>query len=283
VKAAPSDLIYDIGLFDGADTAYYLFRGYRVVAVDANPQMIEMAKARFAEEVAGRRLTLVNAGISQASGEATFWVSDKADWSSFDRAIASREGTGHRPVPVPVVPFSELLAEYGVPYYLKIDIEGNDRICVDALKGDRLPQYISVESECVGDSEVLSDERATAMLELLREIGYRRFKLVNQRGWLPVRPAGAARFCTRLITSAARGRFRAPGLSRIAERFTDPARIASFGFPFSFGCTGPWGEDIPGGWMTFAQAKAAYLSERHSFFSRGQALYQFWYDWHATY
>jgi hypothetical protein len=34
---AHSDLIYDVGLLDGADTAYYLFRGFRVVAVDANP------------------------------------------------------------------------------------------------------------------------------------------------------------------------------------------------------------------------------------------------------
>ena len=30
-----SDLIYDVGLFDGGDTAYYLFRGYNVVAIDA--------------------------------------------------------------------------------------------------------------------------------------------------------------------------------------------------------------------------------------------------------
>jgi hypothetical protein len=28
------ELIYDVGLFDGADTAYYLYRGYRVVAID---------------------------------------------------------------------------------------------------------------------------------------------------------------------------------------------------------------------------------------------------------
>ena len=32
---ARSDLIYDVGLYDGGDTAYYLFRGYNVVAVDA--------------------------------------------------------------------------------------------------------------------------------------------------------------------------------------------------------------------------------------------------------
>ena len=36
-----SDLIYDVGLFNGDDTAYYLYRGYDVVAIDANPVMID--------------------------------------------------------------------------------------------------------------------------------------------------------------------------------------------------------------------------------------------------
>jgi FkbM family methyltransferase len=281
--AESPDLIYDVGLFDGADTAYYLFRGYRVVAVDANPSTIEAARMRFASEIAAKRLTLANVGVSEKPGEATFWISDRSEWSSFDRAIASRDGTGHRPVSVPTVPFSELLAEYGIPHYLKIDIEGHDRVCVEALKRKKLPKYISVESECAGDSEVLTDEQAVAMLELLRDRGYRRFKLVNQKAWLPVRPNGAPSFRYRIVVSAARGRLRILGLSRLAEKFLDPARIASLGFPFPPGSSGPWGNDIPGGWMTFRRAKSIYLEKRHSFFSEKQALFSFWYDWHATY
>lgn len=53
-----SDLIYDVGLFDGGDTAYYLFRGYNVVAIDANPVMVERARLRFAKEIRDKRLTL---------------------------------------------------------------------------------------------------------------------------------------------------------------------------------------------------------------------------------
>ena len=281
---AHSDLIYDVGLFDGGDTAYYLFRGYNVVAVDANPLMVERARLRFAKEIRAKRLTLLNVGISKTPGTATFWISDQAEWSSFDSTIASRDGTAHRPVPVSIVPFSQILAENGVPHYLKIDIEGNDRLCVDALRGTRLPRYISVESECVGDSAVLSDEEAVAMLELLRDVGYQRFKLVNQDGWTSVRSNTATRFCMRLVTSAARGRLRVRGLAGIANRFTDSARIAAAsGFVFSPGSSGAWGDDIPGGWMTFEKAKSTYLRERRSFFSRGRALYSFWYDWHATY
>jgi FkbM family methyltransferase len=268
MRAASSDLIYDIGLLDGADTAYYLFRGYRVVAVDANPLMIEAAKVRFAKEIATKRLTLLNVGISETRGEATFWISNKPQWSSFDRALASRDGTGHRPISVPTAPFSELLAQYGVPYYLKIDIEGNDKLCVEALKGGMPPKYISAESE-----------GTEAILELLRDVGYKRFKLVDQYGLCPIRPR-AARFRARLIASLAHGRLRAIGLSRIAQKLTDEARIASLGFSFSPGCSGPWGDDIPGGWMKFQEAKDTYLKKRNSL---GVAANSFWCDWHATY
>jgi len=40
-----SDLVFDIGMHNGDDTAYYLARGYRVVAVEANPSMCATAQA----------------------------------------------------------------------------------------------------------------------------------------------------------------------------------------------------------------------------------------------
>jgi FkbM family methyltransferase len=254
-----SDLIYDIGMFDGKDTEYYLFRGYYVLAVDANPQAIEEAKVRFAKQVQAGRLTLLNVGISETPGTATFWVCDQPECSSFDRTIASREGIANRPVSVNVIPFSQLLHEHGVPNYLKIDIEGNDRFCVEALKGSTLPTYISVESECVGDSTLLSDEQAVAMLELLRDVGYRRFKLVNQIDWIPVQANVFAHYYRRLV----------PG---------NPKE-----FTFSPGATGPWGEDIPSAWVTFEKARSTYLRARRQWFSKARPLYSFWHDWHATY
>jgi FkbM family methyltransferase len=279
------NLIYDVGLFDGGDTAYYLFRGYNVVAVDANPLMVEKAKIRFVKEMQAGRLTLLNIGISETPGTATFWVSDVPEWSSFDKTIASRDGTGHRPVCIATLPFPQLLAENGVPHYLKIDIEGNDRVCVDALRGvSKLPKYISVETECVGDSVVLSHEQSLTMLQSLHNVGYKRFKLVNQaNGWSSVRSNFVAQSCLRLVNSAARGRLRVRGLSDIADKFTDSPRIGALGFGFTPGSSGPWGDDVPGSWMTFERARSIYLRERRYFFSRQRALYSFWYDWHATY
>lgn len=277
---ARSDLIYDVGLGDGADTAYYLSRGYHVLAIDANPETIEQARQRFADAIANQRLILLNVGIAEISGTSTFWISEHSVWSSFDRSIASRDGTAHKPISVSVVPFSWILQEHGIPHYLKIDIEGNDKLCIDSLREFELPKYLSVESECVGDSTALSDEEALAMLVLLRDVGYRRFKLVNQDGWNPARPDGFKRFSQGLVNGATERR--PAWLAGIARRFTDPTRIANLGFQFAPGSSGPWGEDIPGEWMTFEQARATYLRERQAFFSFDRPLYSFWFDWHAA-
>ena len=35
------DLIYDIGMNHGEDTAYYLSKGFRVIAIEANPGLTD--------------------------------------------------------------------------------------------------------------------------------------------------------------------------------------------------------------------------------------------------
>lgn len=280
-----SDLIYDIGLFDGSDTAYYLFRGFKVVAVDANPLMVEQARARFAREIEDHRLKLLNVGISETPGTATFFVSDVPQWSSFERALASRDGTtATTPVSIPLMPFSHILSEHGVPHYLKIDIEGNDHFCVNGLRGVEIPRYISVETECAGSEDSPSEEKGLEMLYYLRDAGYRKFKLVDQvRGWRSVRRNNFANFCLHVAESAARGRLQMKGTSKIAQKFSDSSRLAALGFSFARGSSGPWGDDIPGDWMTFKDARTVYLRERRSFLSSGKPAHQLWFDWHATY
>jgi hypothetical protein len=44
--AIKEDLIYD-----GSDTAYYLRRGLRLVAIDANPAMVELTRKTLSDPV----------------------------------------------------------------------------------------------------------------------------------------------------------------------------------------------------------------------------------------
>ena len=172
-----ADLIYDVGMNNGDDTAYYLRRGFRVVAIEAAPAPVQRAEERFRREIAAGRLTLLNVAIAETDGTRPFWICDAhSDWSSFDRAIAAREGVAHHPIAVTCRRFRSVLEEFGVPYYLKIDIEGSDHLCVDALTPDDTPKYLSLER---GDG-------ARTRLSRLAELGYTGFKCISQRHFIPL-------------------------------------------------------------------------------------------------
>ncbi|MFZ2110248.1 MAG: FkbM family methyltransferase, partial [Roseiarcus sp.] len=78
-------------------------------------------------------------------------------------------------IKVPTIDFVECLKKYGVPYYLKIDLEGMDVACLKALRSiEGRPAYVSIESE-KQQFDRLVDE-----LSLLSELGYDRFQAVQQ-------------------------------------------------------------------------------------------------------
>ena len=110
------DLIYDVGLHNGDDTAYYLSKGYRVVAIEADPALVEQAHARFDKEIKRGRLTLLNVAIGPQEGMAHFWVCDEwSEWNSFDKAVASRMGKKHHTINVYCRQFRTSFENMGSP------------------------------------------------------------------------------------------------------------------------------------------------------------------------
>jgi len=43
-------LIYDIGMYDGSDTRYYLNEGFRVLAIEENPVLVKRARELIFQE-----------------------------------------------------------------------------------------------------------------------------------------------------------------------------------------------------------------------------------------
>jgi FkbM family methyltransferase len=159
-------------MHNGTDSAYYLSLGHRVVAIEANPSFVERGRRRFAREIETGQLTIVAAGIAEHPGRLTFWVNEQNDeWSSFSEDFGRRGGTPSHAIEVETVRFRDVVEQYGVPHYLKIDIEGNDRCCLKDLLGmerANLPKYISVEAHSLD------------YLCMLFSLGYSKFKVVNQ-------------------------------------------------------------------------------------------------------
>jgi FkbM family methyltransferase len=262
VPGPEADLIYDVGLHDGQDTAYYLSRGFRVVAIEANPELAAQAEQRFAAELARGRLKVLNVAIANDAGQATFWVSDDhTDWSSFDRSIAGRGGTRHHAIQVTQQPFREVLEEHGLPRYCKIDIEGSEPPCLDALSAGFRPSFISVELT------------SHPSLDRLAAIGYDRFKIIDQ-----YRFSVAHRSFYRLKTAARRPRSR--GLLERANRLLF-ARHRDGDWRFNIGSSGPLHDRTRGGWMKYESARR--LTDQLTRLQRaGDLQLCEWFDVHAT-
>lgn len=174
--------ILDFGLHRGEDTAFYLALGARVIAFEANPDLVAANRQRFAAACADGRLEIVEgAVVAPGSSEqsVTFyldtrksvWGTISADWVERNRGL----GSTTRALTVPTVDLGAVLAAHPRPLYAKIDIEGADHHVLDAFRsGAAAPDYVSIESD------KLSLDAVVAEIELLQELGYTRFAAVQQ-------------------------------------------------------------------------------------------------------
>jgi FkbM family methyltransferase len=164
--------VFDIGFYDGKDSAYYLKRGFEVIAFEANPVLYEAGRETFPSEIAAGQLQLYNLGIGAESGkQVEFFLHTEVDeWSTFYRQAAMNWGPGKsKMIRVPCITPEEMFAQFGDPDYLKCDIEGYDILVAKALKHVAArPGLVSFEASNV---------------ELPKELvlaGYQSFKLVDQ-------------------------------------------------------------------------------------------------------
>jgi FkbM family methyltransferase len=262
-------LIYDVGVHNGDDTAYYLHKGFRVVGIEANPEAVAQLQARFASPIARGDLLLLDVGVAEREGTIDFYVcNEQSEWSSFNPLKAPNAGATARTVKVSTVTFDSILARYGVPYYCKIDIEGNDILCLDGITPEDKPEYLSIEmSHAVGDRQ----------LAKMAALGYSRFKIVSQVTFGPAVPA---------LESLIR---RAPWRLRHAAQSLKQLEVRTLGkgqddaWTFRRGSSGSFGEATPGRWLSYAKALTVWRS-LHRLDSRlnARGFGGDWYDIHAT-
>lgn len=165
-----NDVVFDLGVNDGSDSAYYLKKGFRVVGVEANPDLYAVAARKFAAEISSGTYTLLNVGLWHEKTILPFYKNlDNDHWSSFDPHYGCRNGTRYEVIDVQCFLIEELYATFGVPRYMKIDIEGADKFILKDLPKRLLkPTFVSVEEYGV---EALFD---------LKKGGYTNFAILSQ-------------------------------------------------------------------------------------------------------
>jgi len=260
-------LIIDAGMHIGKDTEFYLEKGFDVVAIEANPKLVAAAQTRLARYLAEGRLVIHPVALAPYVGEIAFYVNDKHDdWGTTAQAFAERNerfGSSNTLITVPCTTFDTILRESGVPYYLKIDVEGADTLCLQQLFSNPVrPQFVSVEAGLTSFEETFNE------LSLLWQLGYREFKIVNQ---------------------ALNSRVRCPN---------PPLEGSYVDYRFDDLCSGPFGEEAPGKWMPVEETLLRYrwLLREQRYFGADGKLYQTvfhrlyerlkrapagWYDFHA--
>ncbi len=245
-------LIYDVGFHRWEDTKYYLSKGYRVIGIDANPMLILDWKKIFHREIASGKLILINLWVGEVNSEGLkFYINhSKTVWSSF-RPEAGMRWKKYHCVRVQVSNISSLFKSFGVPYYLKVDIEWNDIQCARWLSLDELPKYVSFE---------LSD---STLLDVLYQKWYNKFKIINQRNlWKPLDIAQESSFFLQLCHI----------LLFCWRKY--------FYQIFPSGSSGPIGDDTAWAWLEYRDAKNILIE--YEGLAKFKFLTHSWIDLHAT-
>lgn len=171
-------MVFDVGANVGLYTEIFLNLGACVVAVEPNPDCAEIL-----EKVRPRsRVVVERVAVGSQESELPLFLCDDSN----THATLSREWIGvardlprlaekrwTRTVNVHTTTLDKLMAKYGRPGFLKIDVEGFE---IEALKGlSVLPPFLSFEFI----SEML--DAAIQCIELLRDMPKAQFNfLVNQ-------------------------------------------------------------------------------------------------------
>jgi FkbM family methyltransferase len=222
------DLIFDVGLHLGEDTDFYLKLGFRVVAFEANPEFVRHCKERFSDQIAAGRLRIIEGAIAGAPADRVpFFINAvETQWGTCNPDWAARNAVRGAPsteIEVPRIDMLEAFETWGIPHYLKVDIEGSDTLVLRALlqTADR-PQYVSFETDITGYGAVQEE------IALLKSAGYSKFQPVQQE-----------------TISGSKFSVRAGDGSILKYRFEN-------------GASGPFGEYLPGTWLDFEQCLRAY-------------------------
>ena len=144
LSEAGRGLVFDIGANRGDRTRIFSAYADRVVSVEPNAFCHRRLTRRFHSNP---RVTLVQAGVGESVGMKPFLEFDEegSAYNTFSPkwAAAQADRALKAAVDVPVTTLDALIARYGRPSYIKIDVEGSE---LDVIRGLSTPvRLLSVE------------------------------------------------------------------------------------------------------------------------------------------
>jgi FkbM family methyltransferase len=171
----PGDLVFDIGAHVGDRVASFRRLGARVVALEPQPALGRVLGMLYGRD---RSVVIKRAAIGRSSGTTSLMINidnptiSTASTDFVQAAHGARGWEGQawtKSIAVPVTTLDALIAEHGVPAFIKIDVEGFE---AEALAG--LTQSVAALS-----FEFTTIQRGVALecLERCGALGFNRFNV----------------------------------------------------------------------------------------------------------
>lgn len=157
-----NDICFDVGANIGNRIEPLLAIGAKVVAVEPQEECYTILKEKF-----GDRIEIVTYGLAESECIKEFYLSDantissfSKDWIDSVKATRFKEYNWDNVVKVQMTTLDKLISRYGLPSFIKIDVEGYE---LEVLKGLTIPVKMISFEYCV-------PEQTTRIIDCLDRI-----------------------------------------------------------------------------------------------------------------
>lgn len=154
----PGDLCYDVGANVGDRTAALLQIAAQVIAIEPQPSCAKKIRKRFQNKI-----TILETGLSDKPGEIELYLTRTSTIASMNKKWINsvkqqrfKKYNWNHKVKVPLTTLDKVIASYGKPKFIKIDVEGFE---LNVLKGlhhkidyicfEYVPEIIQIATACV--------------------------------------------------------------------------------------------------------------------------------------
>jgi FkbM family methyltransferase len=164
-------LIFDIGANKGEMANFFLNHTEKVICFEPNPTLIDLLKRRFSTS---DKIVIDSRGLSDKIEEKTFNISNADTISTFseDWISNSRFANQYRwdtEVKVQTTTIDQAIEEYGIPDFVKIDVEGYELEVISGLT--KLHKETTFSFEWAEEQY----DRMKRIAEYLINLGYSKF------------------------------------------------------------------------------------------------------------
>ena len=172
------DLVFDLGANVGNRTSVFLDIGAKVIAVEPNPKLVKILKKKF------KKTIIVDKAIGAEKGKVTLYLNESTVLSTTSKEWIEVAKESNKfgelaskfndEVEVEQITIKELLKEYGVPKFIKIDTEGTELGIIRQLDNNEIG-CISFEFHEFKMEE--PKRKSKEIIKHLNSIGYDSFNI----------------------------------------------------------------------------------------------------------